>query len=85
MINATPVARNCPVMASAGQPDRRAFLAQAASASVLALAAASALAQTADPIFAAIQAHRAAAATSRSEIDVHCEVVRCPVIAADRL
>jgi hypothetical protein len=55
---------------------RRTFLAQAASVSILALVAGPAFADTPDPIFAAIEGHRASALAVRAEVDVHCRLER---------
>jgi hypothetical protein len=72
MTSATDVARQGPGMsAAAAEPTstRRAFLAQAASSAVLATTAAPALSAAADPIFGAIEAHKAAAAGLGPAID----------------
>jgi hypothetical protein len=63
MTSATDVARHGPVMGPAAAeltPNRRTFLAQAASSAVLAATVASAFSQPNDPIFEAIERHRLA-------------------------
>ena len=70
MINATSVARSCPVVGSA-TPDRRGFLAQAGGALLLATTAKGAFSASPDPIFVAIEAHRTAALAFKSAIDAN--------------
>jgi hypothetical protein len=74
MTSATTVARHGPVMGPAAaelNPNRRAFLAQAASSAVFAATVTPASSGEADPIFSAIEAHKAATIELRSALDVH--------------
>jgi hypothetical protein len=74
MISATNVARHGPVMGPAAAeltPNRRTFLAQAASTIVLATTVSATSPGIGDPIFAAIEAHRGAFAKVLAILDVH--------------
>ena len=60
--------------AASAEPNRRTFLAQTASASLLATMASPVWAETPDdPIYAAIEVHRAAALSVKAMVDIPCE------------